>query len=396
MTKYNVLIVDDRYDNQKSVIAALLKIGSIEYKYVISIRDALTELHETQYDLMLIDIQIPDFSSGDILEDGGVYLIDQISLIQEIHTPFHIIGITSHRESFDKHNQYFIDSGWPLLHNKNIDQMELIFEKKLKHTPVKQLVVDVAIITALRNVELESILNLPIQWETLETEDSNIYYIGEYSNKKNQTKRILATSCSRMGVASAASLTMKVCEKFSPSLLIMTGIAAGIQGKTKIGDILVADPCWDWGSGKITIQNGEQRFLSSPHQLHIEPKYRNFFQNISASRTYLDEIYQQWSTGAKPTHSINLHIGPVATGSVVLEDPDTVKSIKDQHRELVGVEMEGYGLLSAAHYASNPVKALVIKSVCDFADPDKHDDWQCYAAYTSAQLAYRFLTEGPM
>ena len=56
--------------------------------------------------------------------------------------------------------------------------------------------------------------------------------------------------------------------------------------------------------------------------------------------------------------------------------------------------MEAYGVMAAAYYSgpSRP-RAVAIKSVCDFADPAKNNEWQAYAAYTSAALAYRFIRD---
>ncbi len=47
-----------------------------------------------------------------------------------------------------------------------------------------------------------------------------------------------------------------------------------------------------------------------------------------------------------------------------------------------------YGVMSAVEYAKSPQPtAIIIKSVCDFADKNKNDDWQKYASYTSAAFA---------
>jgi len=44
--------------------------------------------------------------------------------------------------------------------------------------------------------------------------------------------------------------------------------------------------------------------------------------------------------------------------------------------------------MSAVEYAKNPKPtAIIIKSVCDFADKNKNDDWQKYSSYTSAAFA---------
>ena len=86
-------------------------------------------------------------------------------------------------------------------------------------------------------------------------------------------------------------------------------------------------------------------------------------------------------------------IGPVASGSAVLADGEVVHEIKAQHRDLIGIEMEVYGMYSAAYSASQPQPlAFALKAVCDFADPNKGDNHQRYAAYTSANVL-RLLME---
>ena len=87
-----------------------------------------------------------------------------------------------------------------------------------------------------------------------------------------------------------------------------------------------------------------------------------------------------------------MHIGPIATGSAVQADSRTVE-ILVQHRKAIGLEMEAYGVMAAAHEAPLPdVKSFVMKSVSDFADSDKKDEFQTYAAYSSA-TALRVFAE---
>jgi nucleoside phosphorylase len=69
-----------------------------------------------------------------------------------------------------------------------------------------------------------------------------------------------------------------------------------------------------------------------------------------------------------------------------------VDEIKLQHRSLLGIEMEAYGLFAAAASAEFPRPTpIAIKSVCDFADEDKSDEFQAYAAYTSARALGGFF-----
>lgn len=55
--------------------------------------------------------------------------------------------------------------------------------------------------------------------------------------------------------------------------------------------------------------------------------------------------------------------------------------------------MEIYGMMSAIEYlptSQQPI-AMAFKSVCDYADPHKNDNWQTYAAYTSSNFLYQFI-----
>jgi nucleoside phosphorylase len=88
-----------------------------------------------------------------------------------------------------------------------------------------------------------------------------------------------------------------------------------------------------------------------------------------------------------------VRIGPVASGAAVLQNPEIVADVQKQHRKTLGVEMEAYGVFVAAHEAPEPQpRVLAIKSVCDLADEQKSDDFQGYAAYTSARFL-RLLVE---
>ena len=55
------------------------------------------------------------------------------------------------------------------------------------------------------------------------------------------------------------------------------------------------------------------------------------------------------------------------------------------------MEMETYGLFYSANNGFNPKPIPIsIKSVCDFGDKEKADNFQKYAAFTSAKFLYEF------
>lgn len=88
-----------------------------------------------------------------------------------------------------------------------------------------------------------------------------------------------------------------------------------------------------------------------------------------------------------------MHVGPIASGAAVLADGLTAVNIRGQHRELLGIEMETYGVYVAAEEAPSPRPSYFsLKSVVDFADGKKNDKYQRYASYTSAK-ALKYFTE---
>lgn len=94
--------------------------------------------------------------------------------------------------------------------------------------------------------------------------------------------------------------------------------------------------------------------------------------------------------GNAPKTKLQLHIGPLASGASVVNDIQPVNEILEHWRKLIGLEMEAHGVHLAAIGTAKRREFLCMKSICDFASK-KTDRWQCYAAYTSAQLCYRFI-----
>src|SRR5262249_1337017 len=151
-----------------------------------------------------------------------------------------------------------------------------------------------------------------------------------------------------------------------------------------------ADPSWDYQSGKRVKDNENSQFAMSPHQLPIPEFVRARGAELQGDTGFWAKLRLGWPN--PPDTIVKLLIGPLASGSAVLADGDVVAEIKNQHRNLLAVEMEAYGLYAAANLsASSRPTAFALKAVCDFADPDKRDEFQSFAAYTSAETVREFF-----
>jgi len=394
-----VLIVDDQYDLKvRTTFKVLNELGVESIKHVVSSFDAIKEMSTENYDLLILDLHIPQRLGDEIDPEGGRSLLKYLELNPKINKPTEVLGVTAQREAYNEAVEFFRDRGWTMLLDSDGSgirpQLETILRTQISHIGRAGSECDLFIITALAHTELQAVLALNCKWEPLKLQNRpEVFYKGHFTDKHGKSRTLCATSLPTMGMTAAAAVSAYVCAAFKPRYLIMAGIAAGIPGKANLGDILVASPSWDWGSGKLTVRDGKPYFLSAPTQISLDQNIHALLSALSAEKRYLGEIFLGWK-GLRPAHELSLRVGPIASGAVVLEDPSTVDLIKAQHRATVGIEMEAFGVMSAAYYAgANGPKAIIIKSVCDFADPEKNDEWQGYAAYTSAEFAFRLITK---
>lgn len=391
-----ILIVDDEYFKPQSISALALKLDDdITIHHATTAQDARLKLRSEQYDLLLIDIDLPEAMGASPTPLGGMLLFDIFVLDPMAKIPLDIIFITEKEDSIDLYNHEATKRGtslckfdnqndtWKLFITGKLNLMLNRRKKDLNDTPVA----DIAIITALGYPELDAVLKLPYEWVKKRfVDDPTGYHFGT-KERQDVNLKIVAASAMRKGMSSSSALAMKMVERFKPKLLVMLGICAGVQGKVNIGDVIIADPTWDWGSGKMSQDDsGSSLFLAAPHQLALEPYISQLVKEMAYESSTLQQIINEWKHSF-PEGKFSIHVGPLASGSMVLAADKSLKTITNQNRDLIGVDMEAYAVMAASDYArkSKPI-SLVIKSVSDYADSTKDDGWQEYASYTSTKF----------
>lgn len=225
------------------------------------------------------------------------------------------------------------------------------------------------------------------EWQELHFDgDDQIYYeaVGLTDGKK-----IYAARQDEMGMTASATLTMKLISHFRPKYVIMPGIAAGTleeSGDAQMyGDVVLADMVWNYSNGKYVPKDqasiifGEVGFKPRPTVVKIDDDLLPYFEKAVHSEH-------------NETH---VHVGAIASGSAVVANKAVVdQQVKSQFDTTKGLEMEGYGVVYAASHATEPrPKAIIAKSVCDFADNRKSDMFQKFAAYTSCEFVKLMIDE---
>jgi nucleoside phosphorylase/CheY-like chemotaxis protein len=399
-----ILIVDDDANKTQHITKVMSEVDGYNFSFVThetNIHSAKLLLEKNSFDLMVLDISLPNRIDKTVERDAGIKLLDAlIENDEKYKMPSHIIAITAYRDIKEDFETNFLNRSisileYDLTSNNWVRPLQaklrqIITSKAAQETSVIDYKSFLCIISAI-DLELDSVLRTNWGWNHYPTSfDNAIYYKGEI-NHEDSPKIVYAASAARMGMTSTAILAMKMIQSFRPKYIAMTGIAAGTPGKAKFGDVIVADPSWDYGSGKILNNSSEFLFHPTPHQISLTPNLRSKFKLFRENREILADIKHQWH-GEKPDNELSVLIGPLASGASVVADGITISKVKMQHKELLGIEMETYSIFAVAEESTEPrPQAFSMKSVVDFGDGSKDDRFQRYGAYTSAQAMKYFV-----
>ena len=240
---------------------------------------------------------------------------------------------------------------------------------------------DVALMSV-TNTEFNAVMQFH-NWKAKTVEgDDQIYDAATFERDGKQYKLIHAKQ-PEMGMTAAAATATKLIYEFRPRYLIMVGIAAGVALEGEVnqiyGDVMVPNIVWNYSAGKFVspdeaeISFGELGFLPRSTHLAVPGEVMSYVRKAIQS----------------PENQCHVHIGPMACGSSVVANRKVLeKQIYTQLSSTAGLDMESYAVVYAAMHATQPRPIpLVIKSVCDFADSEKSDKYQKFAAYTSCEFA---------
>lgn len=188
-----------------------------------------------------------------------------------------------------------------------------------------------------------------------------------------------------MGQLNAAILSSKVIQLFNPKKLILVGISGGLDYQIPLGDVIVSEQIVDYEIGKITSKGFSPRWSVYP----CDAGLLNGVNNIRSDH------WQRYITTSCPIgeNKPGFHVGTYLSGNKVIANEKMAGALKAIWSRASAIEMESAGIAAVLRQISNPPGFVTVKSICDYADSKKNDDWQAYAADTAASFAYSLVCE---
>ncbi len=399
-----ILIVDDDVSKAAAISKVLIEAGvpsTNDIAHVTNAYDASAVLRKTQFDLLILDLMIPKARLAEPEIDGGQTLLRDIMARTVYLRPRYIVGLTSYDDARDQSEADFNNGLWSIL-KFDTKSTEWIEQLTAKIRYIKSSAdaaslgedydYDVAFVCALAKPELEAVLGLECDWKELQRPtDPTRYWVGTFT-VDGHTVKCVACHAAQMGMVATAAAVSKVSAAFRPRLVVMTGICAGREGDIQLGDVVVVNISWDYGSGKFHKKEGETlRFSPDPVQIALDPMLRKHAEALKADQIKLDQVRRDY-TKQNINSVLHVEIGAMASGAAVRADDGFFEELALAKRKVVGVEMEAYAVYATAAEMPAPRPLpLVVKSVCDFANSEKNDNYQEYAAHTSAVCAFEIV-----
>jgi nucleoside phosphorylase len=251
-----------------------------------------------------------------------------------------------------------------------------------------ELAIDFAIITAIKIERLAVLKCFGIDEDIDRSpKEHRTYWRTRLSLKDGKFYEIVVAQSLDTANLQAALLTNDMLHHWKPNCVLMVGIAAAVERKQRLGDLIIGKEIYYYEMGKV-IAEGK---IPEPKQIPVDAMLldrvhalpnTNF--SILADRPDRDANFP------------NIELGVIASGDKVISDEAERDKIAAANRKIMAIEMEGYGVISAAWQSFERVRCLVIRALCDYADDKKNDQWHEYAAAVAAGYTKHLLLDEPL
>ncbi|RAJ66680.1 nucleoside phosphorylase [Streptomyces sp. Amel2xB2] len=239
----------------------------------------------------------------------------------------------------------------------------------------------VVILTAL-NLEYEAVHRKLADPQVTVLESGTRFEVGTVPG----TSCRVALSLTSKGNHSAAVLTERAIEYFSPAAVLFVGVAGGRRSSIALGDVVMATHVYAY-HGATSEDDGlkaRPRAWEAPHP-------------IIQLGQHLARMTERAGHAPGNGEAPRVHFGPIAAGEVLQNSRDSAEVVwlRQHYNDALAIDMEAAGVAQAGHLSGLPIG--IIRGISDRADGTKNGaedrERQPRAAANAAAFAVRLAAE---
>ncbi|HFK4650291.1 TPA: purine phosphorylase [Serratia marcescens] len=224
------------------------------------------------------------------------------------------------------------------------------------------------------------------------------FWTAEIARPDGSLKCVVA-SFAGAGNVNASSITTHLLTEFRPKKVVMMGIAGGLRDKMVMGEVIIAERVVYYESA-AALAGG--KLAPRPEMLHPSMRTKqnlNTYLAASMLPARLNDLARSFgleipasSPAGNVSKGLTVSLATIASGEMLMKDPDLMESLRVLHDKAHVVEMEAYGVFDACEKQNIP--ALIVRGISDYGDGTKDDTFHAIASLAAAIITIDFIIHG--
>lgn len=265
---------------------------------------------------------------------------------------------------------------------------------------------DIGVLTVI-GPELDAALkSLALTTRKKDEKTGTIFWTGTvHSQLMKRDYRIVLACVGDAGNPNAAAATTELLANYAPRALLLMGIAAGMRGKVKIGNVALSDRVAAYEpAALVKAADGTDRVESRPEIDRIPHRIEQDVVHYRPEQSRLAEIFRniggEFPAPRPEQEDFTLHVAStiytqrstISAGEKLLRNPDKIHELREIHGKIEVIEMEAAGFVDACRRYN--ALWLVVRGISDFGDQFKDDRFHTFASKAAAAVLADFIAHG--
>ena len=384
----DILVLEDG-DAKYSEVLAHLSESVFEVAVIRAecLADFLRFVERRKFDLIIVDLLVPRFKDSVDVDDVTTEILEACrdSGCTNRSTP--IVALTAFDDASENNYRALNAADVAVLTFDPEGRWKTALNMKCQSAQPKKCY-DVVIVCALSK-EVDGFTNAGYRL-------GNSFIVGNLVCRELQIGDCsgLIVTAARMGLVSCAITATQALESFSPKLICMSGICAGIDGKANILDVAIAEICHQHDFGKWSVNGYEPEVYAVPIKTKLRAQLKQIVEDDPDFKTSIQKgitVQDDELPMGMDQIPVTVYLTPASSGSAVIADSKMVEIIKEQQRKGVIFEMESFALYEAARLHPSDVPFFSAKAVVDNGTVSKGDKFHRLACILSAKVVFESI-----